>query len=451
MGILGIRREDKSRWERRTPLVPRDVARLVESGVTVHVESSPNRCVPDAEFAAAGAVIVEELTGATAILGVKEVPTAKIVPGCTYLFFSHTMKGQSYNMPMLRRLLDAGCTMLDYELVTDEDGLRTIAFGRHAGLAGTIDTLWALGRRFAAEGIDTPLAAMKQALDYHDLDEARRAVREVGSRIGAEGLPEAASPLAIGVTGEGGKVWGGAMEILELLPHRRLAPRELAAWRREAPAGRAREIAIASYGPEHLVEPRDPARTYDWDDYVAHPEHYRARFGRDLAHLTAVVYGIFWTDRYPRFVQREDVAALWADGNTPALRVLTDITCDPGGSNELLVRTTDPGDPAYVVDPDTLAVTPGFEGRGPVIVAVDILPAELPRDASQHFSGALVDLVAHLAKDDPFPAADDPSIPGPLRRSLMVLRGRLVPPWNERLAGPLAKHGGAPQARKESA
>ncbi|MBZ0267456.1 hypothetical protein K8I85_04825, partial [bacterium] len=157
-----------------------------------------------------------------------------------------------------------------------------------------------------------------------------------------------------------------------------------------------------------------------------------------------------WTDRFPRFIQRADAAPLWAGGATPPLRVITDITCDPGGSNELLVKVTDPGDPAYVVDPETLAVTPGFAGHGPVIVAVDILPAELPRDASRTFSGALVELAAHLASDEPFPAADDPSIPGPLRRSLMVLRGRLVPPWDERLAGPLAKHGGAPRARKES-
>lgn len=450
MGILGIRREDKSRWERRTPLGRRDVKRLVQGGITIHVQSSPSRCVTDQEYADAGAVIVDELTEATVILGVKEVPIERILPGRAYLFFSHTMKGQSYNMPMLRRLLDAGCTLLDYELVTDDNGLRTIAFGRHAGLAGSIDTLWALGRRFAAEGIDTPFAAMEQALEYDDLDDARRAVREVGSRIGAEGLPEAASPLAIAVTGEGGKVWGGAMEILELLPHRRLAPADLPAWRRESAGGRAREIAIVSYGPGHLVEPVEPGRAYDWDDYVASPERYRSRFGRDLEHLTAVVYGIFWTERFPRFVLQKDAAPLWADGRRPALRVITDITCDPGGSNELLVKITDPGDPAYVVDPATLQATPGFEGHGPVVVAVDILPAELPREASRHFSGALSALVPHLAKDDPFPSADDPSIPGPLRRSLMVLRGKLVPPWDERLAKPLAKYGTA-RSGKESA
>lgn len=441
MGALGIRREDKSPWERRTPLVPEDVARLVRDGVRVLVQSSPNRCFPDDEFRTAGAEIVDDLAEATVVLGVKEVPPHLVEAGKIYLFFSHTMKGQTYNMPMLQRLLDRGCTLLDYELVTDENGLRTIAFGRFAGLAGAIDTLWALGERFSREGIATPFADVKQSLHYGDLESAQDAVRAAGRRIAEEGLPDSVSPAAIAVTGEGGKVYGGAMEILELLPHRRVLPADLSTWT-EAQSGAAREIAIVPYGPGELVEPIDPDGTYTWDDYLNHPDKYRARFGKDLGYLTAVVYGIFWTEGYPRFLLQEDVAALWANGATPRLRVITDITCDIGGSNELLVRTTEPGDPTYVVDPDTLDTVPGFEGRGPVLLAVDILPAELPRDASRHFSTALVDNVAELARDDAFSTPDDPSIPGPLRRSLIALRGKLVAPWDERLAEPLAAHGG---------
>ncbi|HMB70243.1 MAG TPA: hypothetical protein VKU85_13070, partial [bacterium] len=209
-----------------------------------------------------------------------------------------------------------------------------------------------------------------------------------------------------------------------------------------APAA-AREVAVVSYGPEHLVEPVDPRGTYDWDEYLEHPERYRARFGADLQHLTAIVHGIFWAEGYPRFLLREDARGLFANEESPRLRVITDVTCDLDGSNELLVRITDPGQPAYVVDPDGMSTRPGFEGRGIVVLGVDILPAELPRDASRHFSAALVDLVPHLALDRPFPAADDPSVPGPLARSLMALRGSLIPPWDERLAEPLEAHGTA--------
>jgi len=444
MAIVGIRCEDKSEWERRTPLVPEDVARLTKRGITIHVQSSPKRCFPDADFADAGARIVPELDEASVILGVKEVPVAKILPGRTYLFFSHTMKGQPHNMPMLRRLLESGCTLLDYELVTDDAGVRTIAFGRFAGLAGAIDTLWALGRRFAAEGIATPLGSMQQAISYRDLEDAREAVRHAGRRIEREGLPEHVAPLVVAVTGEGGKVWGGALEILELLPHRRVSPANLEEWVRSS-ARPPHEVAIVSYGPGDLVEPVDPERAYAWEDYLHHPERYRARFGRDLPHLTAIVHGIFWKEGYPRFVLREDVAPLWDNDAEPRLRLVTDITCDLDGSNELLLRLTDPGHPTYVVDPDTWALTPGFHGRGPVVLAVDILPSELPRDASRHFSHALVDLVPHLATDNPFPSADAPSVPGGLRRSLMALRGQLTSPWDERLARPLAVHAGRPE------
>ncbi len=442
MGILGIRREDKSPWERRVPLVPRDVRRLLESGAEVLVQRSPNRCISDTEYEAAGATLTDSLEDADVILGVKEVPAEKIRPDKTYLFFSHTIKGQPYNMPLLQCVLDRRCTLLDYELVTDEEGVRTIAFGRFAGLAGAIDTLWALGRRLREEGLDTPLAEIRQSLDYEDSDAAKEAVRAVGRNLAEGGLPESLSPLTIAVTGEGGKVFGGAMELLELLPHRVVRPEELAdVVDRADPADRHRVILVP-YGPGELVTPREEGHSYSWEDYLKHPERYRSRFGEDLSRLTAIVYGIFWQEGYPKFLLRDDIRKLYAGGATPRLRLVTDITCDLDGSDELLVKTTDPGDPTYVVDPDTFEITPGLKGRGPVILAVDILPAELPRDASRTFSVALTDLAMHLAKDDPIPSAEDPSVPGPLRRSLIALRGALVPPWDERLEDPLREHGG---------
>ena len=104
MAVIGIRREDKSVWEKRTPLVPEDVARLVEQGAVIHVQSSENRCFSDREFREAGAHVTPDLKGADVILGVKEIPAERLEAGKTYLFFSHTIKGQPANMPMLRRI-----------------------------------------------------------------------------------------------------------------------------------------------------------------------------------------------------------------------------------------------------------------------------------------------------------------------------------------------------------
>ena len=104
----------------------------------------------------AGAVIKEDLGGCDVIVGVKEVPKDSIIPGKTYMCFSHTHKGQPYNMPMLRQFLNASCTLLDYELLTDERGARLVAFGRFAGYAGMINCLHGMGLQFLARGYRTP-------------------------------------------------------------------------------------------------------------------------------------------------------------------------------------------------------------------------------------------------------------------------------------------------------
>ncbi|KAJ2841423.1 hypothetical protein J3B02_005895, partial [Coemansia erecta] len=107
--VLGIRREDKNRWERRVALTPAHVKRLIrETGTTVLVQPSNTRIFNNASFEKAGAVIEEDLSKADAILGIKEVPISKLIPQKTYLIFSHTHKGQSYNIPSLRAFLDKG-------------------------------------------------------------------------------------------------------------------------------------------------------------------------------------------------------------------------------------------------------------------------------------------------------------------------------------------------------
>lgn len=442
MAILGVRREDKSPWERRAPLVPEDVAQLVTRGVEVHVQTAPNRCFADDDYRRGGARIVSSLDEADVVLGVKEVPIAELRPGKTYMFFSHTIKGQPHNMPMLRRMLDLGCSLLDYELVTDDAGVRTIAFGRHAGIAGVLDTLWLLGRRLHAEGIRSPLADLRQTVEYRDLEDATVALRAAGAGIAAGGWPRELGPPVIAITGEGGKVWGGALEILDLLPSRRVAPRDLAP---AAAAADGREILVVSYGPGDLVEPVDPGAAYSWEDYRDRPSGYRARFGADLPHLTAIVHGIFWREGYPRFILKDDVQRLFAAAVPPRLRVIADITCDLGGSDECLVKSTDPGNPAYVWDPDTGDAHDGWEGRGPVVLAVDILPSELPVEASRHFSRVLSPLVPPLVNGTP--DASDYGWPATLMRALMAHRGTLREPWAGKLSGPLQEHGGAPPPR----
>ena len=228
MGRIGIRHENKSRFEARSPLTPEAVRRLVtDHGLAVTLQASPVRAFSAADYKAAGANIVEDLADCPIILGVKEIPPEVMEPDRTYLFFSHTIKGQPENMPALKRLMDLRCTLIDYERIVDEKDQRLVFFGRFAGLAGMIDALWALGRRLRFEGIASPFESITPARFYNDLDHARREIGKLSEVIRDQGLPEAITPFVCGFAGYG-QVSQGAQEIFDLLPVKGVEPAELA-------------------------------------------------------------------------------------------------------------------------------------------------------------------------------------------------------------------------------
>jgi alpha-aminoadipic semialdehyde synthase len=179
------------------------------------------------------------------------------------------------------------------------------------------------------------------------------------------------------------------------------------------------------------VRPKDPGAAFDLQDYYRHGKKtYENDFDRFLEHLTLLVNCVYWDDRYPRLVTLDAVRRLWGDGKQPGLRVIGDISCDPGGSIECTVDATDPGDPVYVYLPETGGTVKGFMGHGPVIMAVDILPTEIPRESSAYFSGVFRGMVEPLARADysaPFEAL---ALPPELKRAVILYRGRLTPDYD---------------------
>ncbi len=421
--VIGIRREDKNIWERRAPIVPEHVAALVrEHGVEVLLQKSNLRVIPEADYARAGAQVVEDLSPCCVIFAVKEVPPTLLQKGKTYVFFSHTIKGQAHNMPMLRRMMELGCQLIDYEKLVDEQGRRLVFFGRHAGLAGMIDTLWALGQRLEWEKIPSPFAAVKRAYQYADLGQARTALTEVGRRISAEGLPEALVPFVIGFTGYG-HVSKGAQELMECLPTRRISPSELGTLR----GGDRQTIYQVEFKEEHMFEPVGTDRPFDLQDYFRHPEGYRSRFEPYLPHLSILVNGIYWEARCPKLVTKDYLKRAYAAAPRQRLKVIGDITCDLEGSIECNVKSMDPGNPVFTYDPLRDAATDGCTGDGPVVLAVDNLPAELPWEASCDFSAALMPFVPEIAKADTAAALDDCGFSEPVRKATILYQGRLTP------------------------
>ena len=402
--MIGVRREDKNRWERRVPLTPDHIAELARRGIDVTVESSRIRVFPDDAFRRAGARVAEGLGGAPLVFGVKEIPVGKLHAGTAYAFFAHVAKGQPANMPMLRRLMALDCTLIDYEKIVDDRGRRLVFFGRHAGYAGMIDTLWALGRRFAAEGIDSPFASIELAHDYENLESAHVALGRVADAMRRDGVPENLHPLVFGFTGSG-NASKGAQEIFDRLPYEEVLPEDL----------------------PRQISNRDLPRNLLYKVLFSRADRFEGGMASYLPFLTVLVNGVHWEPGHPRVVSLDDLKALWKDGSAPRLRVIGDVSCDIGGSIEATVRRTTPGDPVFVYDVTAGGAISGIAGHGPTILAVDNLPCELPVDASQHFGDALLRFVPAMARCDWSQPLEGQDLPEEIARVVVLHRGRLTP------------------------
>jgi saccharopine dehydrogenase (NAD+, L-lysine-forming) len=423
---IGIRYEDKYRMERRVPLVPAHVKELVNKGIEVQVVPSEKRIFKDEEYVQAGAVLREEPLDADVVLGVKEMPLNYFKPHKTYVFFSHTIKGQPYNMPLLRNMMESKINLIDYERIVDGQGRRLIFFGRFAGLAGMINSLWSLGERLKRKGMETPLLRIKQTHHYDSLDEAKAAVSAVGQEIAKNGFPEEMAPVVVGITGYG-NVSKGAQEILALLPVIEIAPKDLLTLRQQK--GLPRNVIYkVVFEEKHLARPKEKGKAFDLQEYYHHPERFEGTFEPYLPHLTVLMNCMYWDDRYPRIVTKDYLEKLWKN-NDLRLEVIGDVTCDPDGSVEITHKGTAIEDPVFVYNPETRKPVMGFDGEGVLVMAVDILPSELPREASQAFSDALIKFLPGLLEADFEVPFEQLQVPAPLKKAMILYHGELTPDY----------------------
>jgi alpha-aminoadipic semialdehyde synthase len=322
--------------------------------------------------------------------------------------------------------MELNCTLIDYERVVDELGKRLIFFGRYAGLAGMINSLWSLGQRLEESGIITPFLDIAQTHNYHSLGEARKVVSKVGQKIIEKGLPSELKPVVIGFTGYG-NVSQGAQEIASLLPVKEILPDELPSLHKH-PHLPDNIIYKVVFKEEHLVEPINPEGEFELNDYYQHPDKYCSRFEKYIPYLTVLVNCIYWDARYPRLLTKDFTEQLFKDG-TPKLTVVGDITCDPDGSVEITHKGTEIENPVFVYNPFTREPSDGFKGEGLLVMAVDILPSELPRDASRFFSEVLWRYVAPIAKADFSQPFAKVRLPGPIHKAMILFKGEFTPDY----------------------
>ncbi|GJE94028.1 saccharopine dehydrogenase-domain-containing protein [Phanerochaete sordida] len=407
---IGIRREDPSRiWERRCPLTPEAINELVtKEGVNVVVQPCERRVFTMRELQEAGAVPQETLSPAHVIIGIKETPLEEVltdplplsgrtVPR-THLKFSHTHKGQEYNMELLSKFLNpptapAGHidplrpTLIDYELLTDESGKRTVGFGWYAGVAGALESLAALAHALLEQGVASPFLSTPRPHTQPCLRTLMAALRTlVGDRIASEGTPAYLGPVVICVTGTG-KVAQGALDLLAELPHQQVRVEDLPRLVRDPDTDLHKIYVVHALPKDYFV--RADAQPYDRTHYYANPDQYDSVFHQKIApYLTLLVHGAGWAGGYPRMMTNEHLrlALEAARGVGPGrFTCVGDISCDIEGGLEFLPRHSTLSDPFFKTRPSSLpSHLPEI-----TMMAVDILPTALSRDASQHFSDVL--------------------------------------------------------------
>lgn len=424
---IGIRREDKNQWERRTPLTPEHVKKLKdEHSIETIVQTSPIRVFTDFEYANSGAKISEDLSSCPTVFAIKEVPMNLLEPKKTYIFFAHVIKGQEHNMPLLKKMMELKINFIDYEKIVNEKGFRMIFFGNWAGLAGMTNTLAAFGERLANEGVENPFSAIKHSYQYTDHIELKEAVSKVGEKIRSEGLPKEIVPLVVGYAGYG-NVSRGCQEVLGCLPVQEIPPEELAEFM-EKKQFSDKIVYKVVFKEEHMVEPASPDNTFELQDYYDHPEKYRGIFPKHVPHLTLLMNCIYWDKPYPRLVTKELVRNMFKKGE-PKLKVIGDISCDIDGAIEFTAKATEIDNPTFVYDPIEDKITDGTKGRGIVVMAVDNLPCELPKESSIDFGSGLLQFVPHIANCDFSRQFSDLLLPPPIKKAVILHNGKLTPDY----------------------
>lgn len=426
--LIGIRREDKNEWERRTPLIPSHARELIQKhSLDIWIQPSSIRIFPDNDYKLDGGKVKEDFSPCPVIFAIKEIPAHLFERGKAYIFFSHTIKGQPHNMPMLKKMIELDCTLIDYERIMDEKGRRLLFFGKQAGQAGMIDTLWAFGQRVKSQKITSPLSTINQAYQYKSLVEAKEAIGKVGWQIHNKGLEPSLVPLVCGFAGYG-HVSQGAQEIFDLLPVENIKPEKIGDFfkRKQYSANRVYKVVFEE---RHMVEPLSSEQKFELQDYYQHPQKYRSAFESYLPFLAILVNCIYWSPEYPRFVTKRFLNHLWQSQPLPRLWVIGDISCDVEGSVECTIRSTDPGNPVFVYDPVEDEAVNGFEGRGVVVMAIDNLPAELPLESSVFFSQALKPFVPAIARADYSGDFADCSLPDPIKKAVILYHGEFTPDY----------------------
>ena len=370
---IGLIREGKTPPDKRVPLTPKKCveAQAAFPGLRIVVQPSPIRSYADQEYRDLGLEVRDDLHDCDILMGVKEVPIAQLIPNKTYVFFSHTVKKQPANRQLLREVLKKNITLIDYELLTNAQGERIVAFGRYAGIVGAYNGLLTYGRKHG-------LYDLKPAYQCVDMDDMQEEFFKVKQ------LP----PIKMAVTGSG-RVAQGALEVLDRMGIRRVSVYDYLYLNFNEPV--YAQLRSSDYNR------RRDGRVWDTQNFHQHPAEYESAFDKFLPVTDLLIACAYWHPAAPLLFSE-------ADTRRPDFRINTiaDVTCDVSGSIPTTKRSSTIAEPVFDYNPATGELEPAYSRPANITeMAVDNLPCELPRNASRDFGRQLIDKVLpHLLGDD---------------------------------------------------
>lgn len=380
--------ERKTPPDRRVVFSPKKLKEVVQKFPEAYfkIESSPIRIFPDEEYREAGFEVSKDVSDCDVMLGVKEVPIPYLIPNKKYFFFSHTIKKQPYNRDLLRAILKNNIELYDHEVIIKENGARLIGFGRYAGLVGTYNC-------FRALGLKDKLFDLPKAESLSDLE-------AMLSELDKISIP----PLKILLTGSG-KVSMGAKEILD---HLKLKPVEVS----EYLSNEFHEPVYCLIDVMDYNKLRDEGEGTNQDFYL-YPEKYTSNFMRFAKVSDVFIAGHFYGAGAPIFFSREQAAS-----PDFKIKLIADISCDINVPIASTIRASTIAEPLYGYDPKT-GTEVDFREKGAIMVmAVDNLPCELPKDASEGFGEMFLEHV--------IPAFFNGDKDGILKRAKITENGQLT-------------------------
>lgn len=391
MLTIGLIREGKIPADNRVALTPAQCKWIQKNSaeVSIVVQSCPSRCFTDREYQLAGVEIKEDLSGCDVLLGIKEVPISMLLPGKTYLFFSHTKKKQAHNQPLFRAMIDKKITLIDYECLEHEDGQRIIGFGFFAGIVGAHNGMMAYGQR---TGLYTLDRVYKQN-NFRELIHTYFGLR----------LPN----VKIAVTGSG-RVAHGILEIMNLMGIHEVEPDEYLVRRFSYPV--YTQLKGGDLYAHKLTG------KYNREMFHTNPGDFNCLFLPYAAQTDILLNGVYWDSSYPRLFESTDTSA-----DNFIIQTISDITDDANGSVPINLGDQSIENPVYGVDRKTFSKTEPYLPGSIDVLAVGNLPNELPRDASRYFGEQLIKYVL----EDLLKGGSEI-----IERAMMLKGGELTEPYN---------------------